>query len=172
MAHNDTVRVQWGTGPTVPTRWVTLATPTGSATVTLPPVLSTTTQWVRSRTERDGFRSSAWTAAEQVVTGANQPALYTAYVTLTDDGTPVIRWTMNTVTNGVRIEWSIQPQLTDPVYTGTADVDASTGEYDLYGEIVSEGQQVNVRVTPWTGYSGGAVSGHEGVARTNSKARH
>lgn len=163
------VRVQYGVGETEPTTWLLAGTLSASGTVCTPPMPNGVTVWLRSRTEQLGFRPSAWTISGPIVVGATTPALYALSITIAPSGTPTVTWDSNDPTLGVRIEYSVQEQGTPVMYTDTVDVDATLGSYVLSGVTVDNGQTVNVRVTPYTGFSLGSVSGTSGLPLTASK---
>lgn len=163
------VRVQYGVGETEPTVWLLAGTLSQSGTVCTPPMPNGTTVWLRSRTEELGFRPSAWTISGPIVVGETTASIYSASITIAPSGTPTVIWDVSPVTLGVRIEYSVQEQGTAVAYTDTVDADAQLGQLVLSGETVGNGQVVNVRVTPYPGFSLGSVTGTAGGSVTTSK---
>lgn len=164
----DRIRVEYGVGWTEPTYWVWIATVEDVATVRIPPGPSGVRVWIRARTERPGYRPSAWTTSVYTDVGADNPALYALSATIAPDGTPTVIWTENPITLGLTLEYSIEATGLPPTYGSTQDVDAAPGHYAFIGTTVDDGETFHVRATPYTGFGGGSVSGTAGTARTAS----
>jgi hypothetical protein len=184
------VRVQYALGDTEPAAgsgaWTTFALVTAPGTVTTEPLPSGTTVWFRARSERAGYRPSPWSTSLSMDIGAGAPVLYSLNVVLSPAGTPTVLWTESPTTFGLLVEYGVQGSGTDPLYGSSVEVDAKTPpvsgfdsgfssglrnvsgvprQYVLSGVTVNDGQQISIRVTPYTGFSG-SVSGTAGEPRT------
>lgn len=70
-----------------------------------------------------------------------------------------VRWTVEDAA-GMRLNFDTHPRGTDPTLGGNVDVDASAGFYDI--SDVPPGDVVTVQLTPYSGWTGSAVSGVAG----------
>ncbi len=156
------VRVEYGLGVPQPRRWYYLVDLLETQTVKPPSLPVGTSFWYRSQTRQDGHSPSDWVYSGPSTIGPHVPALFDVRVVLDASGVPTAYWTPNAQAEGVRIEWSVQVQSATPTYASSDDVDATLGELEL-PETVQSGQRVSVRLTSYTGFSGGSVTGTPGV---------
>jgi hypothetical protein len=73
-----------------------------------------------------------------------------------------VTWTVPAGTLGIRALYDIHDRGTDPTFANTADYDAADGGFTVTG--VSLREVVSVQLTPYTGWTGSAVSGSAGTA--------
>src|SRR5690606_37099475 len=98
------------------------------------------------------------------------PRLHEVRIAL-DGGTPTVHWQHNGVAQGVRIAYWIHSLESDPTGPATTvDVAASELGHTL-GVTVQPGEAITVEVTPYTGWTGSAVSGTPGPSVERSVAR-
>lgn len=125
--------------------------------------------WITARGEGLGRRPSDITTPVSV-TIPIVPRLHEVRITL-DGGTPTVHWQRNGVAQGVRIAYWIHPPEGDPTGPATTvDVAASELGHTL-GITVQPGEAITAEVTPYTGWTGSAVSGTPGPSVERSVAR-
>jgi hypothetical protein len=161
-------RVEYAISETEPSntsgKWLLLVRTANTGTFKTPPMPVGAIVWIRWRGERSGYRASAWSAATSIqITPV--PILYFVNMVLPDTGVPRVLWEASRTTAGIRIEYEIHEAFSDPptVLTQSVDVDASLGVFDLPVELSTIGQQITIRVTPYTVFSGGVCSGVAGT---------
>lgn len=118
--------------------------------------------WVRARGESPGCRPSAWTAAQFVLLG-DAPVLSSVVCSI--EGTlPVVQWTANEFTGGVRVEYEITLIGVEPsTFSFIRDRAVGDTPYQLFPLSVDEGQAIHIKVTPFEGFDGVAVTGDAGI---------
>lgn len=122
--------------------------------------------WVRARSEAEGRIPSGWVSGGSIQTSTAY-RLRAARVYVNNDGSVDFRWSALPTVGGVRIEYVIHPIGTDaPAYTDTVDVDAGDSPYSLPAGTVEAGYAITADLTPYQGFSGGAVTGAPGTAVT------
>jgi len=142
--------------------WAFLGRTSEVATLTGPPIPAGMTAWVRSRGEKAGRRSSAWTTAVSVTAG-DTPRVLKASIEITEAGVATIRWTPNAFALGMRITYATH---TDPVpgsLSSSVDVDADNGEYEFPIAVDAEAY-LTAEIKPYPGFGSGSVSGTPGTA--------
>lgn len=72
----------------------------------------------------------------------------------------VVTWTVPSGTAGMRTRYDVHDRDTDPTYANQTDYDATDGGFTITG--LSPAQMVSVELTPYTGWTGAAVSGSAG----------
>jgi hypothetical protein len=144
------------------------------------PLPAGATVFVRARSEQTGFRPSAWSTTKSVVVTASAMLTDLALV-VGSDGRVKLTWTPNRFAVGLRIEYDVHTSQTQPLYpTGNTFDEAakpgaghSSGYSSGYGNdtaktiflpsvTLAQNQWVSVRVEPYDGWTGAAVSGLAG----------
>jgi hypothetical protein len=142
--------------------WSFLTRVDATGDVTTTPVAAGRTVWVRARGEQVGRRPSAWTTADDI-TVAQTARVEDVVLTLSETGVPTVSWTPNAYCNGVEINYDRHAIDTAPGAGTDVDVDASDGSYEIPVRV-GRGFDITVTVTPYTGWTGSAVSGSAGPA--------
>jgi hypothetical protein len=145
------------------TLWVHLIRVDATGDVTTPPVPAGRNVWVRARGEQVGRRPSAWTTAVDI-TVAETPRVTDVRIVLPFDGLPSVFWTPNTFCEGVRVYYEVHARGTVPTFPDHVDVEASDGTLQFSFLTPDVEQVLSVRVEPYTGWTGSAVSGTDGPA--------
>ncbi|MEM7416792.1 MAG: hypothetical protein AAF389_14900 [Gemmatimonadota bacterium] len=100
---------------------------------------------------------SDW-ATDTVALSARAKILEANVVKVAD--TAVVTWSVPSGTLGIRARYDTHERTEDPTFANQADYDASTGTLTITG--VGELDVVSVELTPYTGWTGAAVSGSAG----------
>jgi hypothetical protein len=145
--------------------WFLAGVAVADGEICTPRITSGAKVWMRTRTERLGFRPGAWVVQGPVDVGAGNPVLFTLTATIAPSGTTTVEWTKNSFAQGVRLAYEVGPQSATPTYPNSIDVDADDLQEIIGSITVQNGQKISIRATPYTGYSGGAVSGTAGLPK-------
>lgn len=124
------------------------------------------TLWVRVRGEAPGMVPSSWTVYGPFTVPARAALADLRVTILPDDGSALVTWIEALDTAGVRVEADQHEEGADPDWSApsvaTQELVAGTEEVEFDYDTVSADDMFSVRVTPFTGFSGGAVSGTPG----------
>lgn len=138
--------------------WLLASRIAAPGTVTTPPLAAGANVFVRVRAEAEGriYSSSVY----DDVTLAQVPRVSNVRIELTN-GIPTVRWDPNPFALGVRITYSTETDPIDPALDQTLDADAMDESAPL-PVFVPADYMIVARVTPYSGWTGAAVSGTAG----------
>ena len=160
------VRVEWAVGATEPVAssgaWQVAGYLSEPGQVLTTPQQSGATVWIRVRGEAPQRRPSAWAPSQSIVM-PTVGQLLSANLFLSG-AIPTVSWTEGFGTGGVRIERSIGAIGHTASYSLETEVPSGIGVYTFPSSNVADGQEIYVRLTPFTGFSGSAVTGDAGTA--------
>jgi hypothetical protein len=182
-------RVEYAVGDVEPVNegaWVIMGYTDGNGYVIGPPAPSGERVWIRARIEPRWGRPGPWAVAQWIDVG-NHAQLGELTVQITTSGAPVVLWTANVPTKGVRIEYQVHVAYSEPgIFASSLDVEnagrSSLTAYSLgydslaYGSdlilgretvlpvTVNDGEQITVRVTPYNDWDGSNVAGTPGAS--------
>jgi hypothetical protein len=175
VAYTAEAEIQYALGEAMPVANSSLWMPFGpriDATVTArSPWLPPGKAWVRYRGNHEGRRPSAWASAGSVIV----PAAIGVYdYTLSETaGVPQLIWRVSSGAAGVRVYYELYADgaPAPTVLTNHADFAAGADGQNTVtlGVALSPLDQIAVKIVPYTGFGGGAVSG---TAGTESVIKH
>lgn len=112
----------------------------------------------------DGREFTLWVRRldDIYATAGDAPVARAVEIELDTDGVPTVSWTPNDLMAGARITYDVHDPLVAPTLGNAVDVDASLGTLELAAVVVPPEDRITVQVEPWSGFSGGAVSGIAG----------
>lgn len=158
------VRVDYAVSATEPAgtsgSWTYLDRTAEDRVLSTPPLPAGTTVWVRLRSEQEGRRPSAWTAADSIMV-PQTARVREVGITADGYGAPTVTWTRNGYALGVRIRYGTHLPEEPASLTGVLDADAGALRAAL-GTPIHPGQVLSVEVTPWNGWDGESVAGTAG----------
>lgn len=139
--------------------------------VKTPPIDPDTTLWIRARSEARGRRPSLYTTPVSIAIPATPRVLDVQLRVDEETNIGTVTWDANALCAGVRVYPEVHARGTAPTFATSEDVEASVGELELAGLTVRGDDQVlSVRVEPYPGWTGSAVSGTAGPAVEVSQA--
>jgi hypothetical protein len=171
-----TARVEYAVGPTVPNtnsgEWIFAASVSSVGNVYTPYIAPDNTVWIRARSEAYQKRPSSWTTPDSIVVPAN-PFVDDFVLTLDDDKDPVLSWVPMPSALGMQVYYGISapgaPLATSLTLLG--DYDTAPGTLTMTGILVRQLHTLMVRIIPYSGWTGSAVSGTAGLPNTVFKQR-
>lgn len=141
--------------------WSFLVRVDATGDVTTPPVPAGRTVWVRARGEQLGRRPSAWTTADDITVASTARVTDVQMIADPDTGQFFVVWTPNAFCEGVEINYDVHSRAALPGAGTDVELDADDESYTVPGvPVLSEA--LTVTITPYTGWTGSAVSGTDG----------
>jgi hypothetical protein len=167
-------RIEYAVSETEPSAtsglWSVAGYLTGPGEVVTPPQVPGATVWVRARGEAPQCRPSAWTEAQSIVVPVGGGLILSATLFLSG-AIPSIGWVEGTGVGGIRIERSVGAIGHTVSYSTETEMPSGIQQYTFPASNVSDGEEIYVRLTPFSGFEFGGVAGDQGPAVTRYAAR-
>jgi hypothetical protein len=157
-----TIEFAYTDSASVPASWSLRRAGVGNETVNFLGAPGEGWAHARAMSTAPGRIRSPWTY--QSLALADVPLVFALELSFDDDGAPTLRGEKNTKAVGLRIRWAVHDPEDAPSYGDPVDFAAS-------GLAAGIALDETVEVVPWSGFSGGSVTGTAGPAVAVARGR-